>query len=317
MPAGVSSWPPRAGDVLRHLRAPERKRYLRLRHDVKQLSRDYLSRLGFLEIDSPSFGPPLEEYGNLHFGIDVPDGRRMWLNHSPQFFKQAMVIAGYDRCFQFAHCFRWEELDPERTDQLRGLVQLDLELTTTSSAEVRALSEGLVLHLCEQLRVPCRRPFPVLDGAECLTEYGTENPYLPTENDELSPVWVTRSPLIDPRHSAKAGERRPLRHVMAKPAVDPRGLGDEELGEVRTESYDLVVRGSEIAGGALRVHDAAMQGYLLELFALPPSDFAILLELLRSARPHGGIAFGLDRLVTQLASAADVTEVNAFPQWII
>src|SRR5260370_31497769 len=98
-----------------------------LRHVVKDWSRTYLRRHGFLEVDSPSFGPPIEEYGNLHFDVTLPDGRQMYLNHSPQFFKQAMIAAGYGRCFQFAHCFRWEELDPTRTAHLHGLVRLDFE----------------------------------------------------------------------------------------------------------------------------------------------------------------------------------------------
>jgi aspartyl-tRNA synthetase len=313
MPGNVVSWPPRAADVLAHLRHPDRPRLLELRHAVKDWARTFLTGRGFLEIDSPAFGPPVEEYGDLHFGIDIPDGRTLFLNHSPQFFKQAMIAAGYERCFQFAHCFRWEALDPNRTDQLRGLVQLDFEMRTEDDTEVRTVAEDLVTGLCDHLAIPCARPFPVLDGVECLKRYGTESPKLSDRQGELYPVWVVRSPLYDPR---SADRPTPLRHPMARPTVDPLDPA-VNLGSARTFSYDLVIAGSEIAGGALRVHDARAQEALLRAFRLPVEKFELLLEILADAPPHGGIAFGLDRLVSAVGGAGDVTKVNAFPQWII
>lgn len=307
------TWPPDAAGVLAHLRRPERSRLLRLRHATKDWCRSYLGDLGFLEVDSPSFGPPIEEYGDLHFGVTLPDGRTLHLNHSPQFFKQAMIAAGYGRCFQFAHCFRWEELDLGRTDQLHGLVQLDFELETDDDAFVRRLAEDLVTGLCDHLGIACARPFPVLDGKECLERYGTESPEITGADGELFPVWVVHSPLLDPR---AAGSVSPLRHPMARPTEDPLGSRSALL-DARTFSYDLVIAGSEIAGGALRVHDPAAQRVLLKLFGIPIAEYEILLDLLQDAPPHGGIAFGLDRLVSALGGTGDVRQVNAFPQWII
>ncbi len=312
MPA-QAPWPPEAAGVLAHLRQPERRRLLQLRHGIKDWCRVYLSDLGFLEVDSPSFGPPIEEYGDLHFGIKLPDSRTLYLNHSPQFFKQAMIAAGYGRCFQFAHCFRWEDLDPGRTDQLHGLVQLDFELETDDDALVRTIAEDLVTGLCDHLGIACARPFLILDGKECLEKYGTESPQLAGGGGELCPVWVVRSPLLDPR---TAHPLTPLRHPMARPTRDPLGPRADLLN-ARTFSYDLVIAGSEIAGGALRVHHPDAQRALLELFGLRVAEYGILLEILQDAPPHGGIAFGLDRLVSALSGAGDVTQVNAFPQWII
>ena len=316
MPQFGIAWPPTAADVVTHLRKPALLENLRWRSRVKQVARDVLTGLDFVEIDSPTFGPPIEEYTKQQLGTHTPDGRDLYLNQSPQFFKQAMVVHGFDRIFQFAHCFRWEEIDPARKDQVRGLVQLDLEMATDEPATVRSTVEHLVTSLCDRFDISCPRPFPVLDAVECMQRYGTDKPYFPHKDGELNFSWVVDFPFFEERGAQR---RPPGRHIFCRPWRDPRALSDPaELSALRTMSYDLVVNGQEVAGGDVRINDAALLEYVIEFFGLPRDSFQILLDTLgNAARPHGGIAIGLDRLVMNIAGAEHILDVNAFPQWII
>jgi aspartyl-tRNA synthetase len=309
-------WPPTASDVIAHLHKPSLLENLRWRSRVKQTARDVLTEMDFVEIDSPTFGPPIEEYTQQQLGTRTPDGRDFYLNQSPQYFKQAMVVHGFDRIFQFAHCFRWEELDPERKDQVRGLVQLDLEMAADDPATVRAMIESMVATLCERLGIGCPRPFPVLDAAKCMAEYGTDKPYFPSAEGELGFTWVVDFPFFVERGGVR---KPPNRHIFCRPWSDPRTLTDPaELSALRTMSYDLVVNGQEVAGGDVRINDAGLLEHVVDFFGLPRESFRILVETLGDgARPHGGIAIGLDRLVMNLAGADHILDVNAFPQWII
>jgi aspartyl-tRNA synthetase len=315
MPQFGRPWPPTADEVIGHLRKPGVLDNLRWRSRVKREAQGLLAEMGFVEIDSPSFGPPIEEYTHQQIGTRTPDGRDWYLNQSPQFFKQAMVVHGFDRVFQFAHCFRWEELDPTRTDQVRGLVQLDLEVAVADAQSVRDIIESLIAGLCERVGIQCPRPFPVLDAVECMAEHGTDKPVLPQEEGELRFAWVVDFPFCV---EVEGRPRPPGRHIFCKPHRDIRGLGPEEISTLRTHSYDLVVNGQEVAGGDIRINNASQLAAVIDFFGLPPEGFQILLDVLGDdARPHGGMAIGLDRLVMNLAGAKHILDVNAFPQWII
>lgn len=316
MPQFEIAWPPTAADVVDHLHKPTVLDNLRWRSRIKQAAREILTGMDFVEIDSPTFGPPIEEYTKQQMGTRTPDGRDFYLNQSPQFFKQAMVVHGFDRIFQFAHCFRWEELDPNRRDQVCGLVQLDLEMATGDPAVVRSRVEHLVTAMCDHFGLACPRPFPVLDAVETIAEYGTDKPVLPSEEGELKFAWVVDFPYF----VEQDGQRKPPgRHIFCRPRRDPRDLTDPaELRALTTMSYDLVVNGQEVAGGDVRINDAALLEHVIDFFGLPRGSFQILLDVLgKDAREHGGIAIGLDRLVMNLAGADHILDVNAFPQWII
>lgn len=87
------------------------------------------------------------------------------------------------------------------------------------------------------------------------------------------------------------------------------------LIQVRSLAYDLVLNGSEIGGGSIRIHDAVLQEYILELLGIDKNGLVHMLEMLKSGCPsHGGIALGLDRLFAIMLNAASIREVIAFPK---
>ena len=272
-PFGTASfkreWPPSVESVLDHLQREDVHRFLDARHRIKQATRSELVAQGFTEIDTPVAGPLVREYSMTPPSAALlPDGRALWLNQSPQLYKQLSTQLVTDRCFQFAHCFRWEALDPDRSDQLRGLLQLDLEMRATEPSQVIEIVEIVVAAAAEEMGVGCARPFPRITYAESIERYGTDAPTTEADGGAIAPLWVTDFPLLDAPAGA-GGHPVPLRHVMALPEREPGGQDDSAI---RTRSYDLIIGGSEVAGGALRISDRALQERVLDYFGNDHDD---------------------------------------------
>jgi len=131
------------------------------------------------------------------------------------------------------------------------------------------------------------------------------------------PVWVVDFPMFEWDPQAKRWIS--LHHPFTSPQLtDPKAL-QAEPGKLLSRAYDMVVNGSEIGGGSIRIHRADLQSAVFRLLGIDAAEaeekFGFLLEALRyGAPPHGGIAFGLDRLVMLMAGAASIREVIAFPK---
>ncbi len=164
---------------LRHryidLRRPRMFRNLWLRHRLAQRSRAYLDRHGFLEIETPVLTRSTPEGARDYLVPSrVNPGMFFALPQSPQLFKQMLMVAGVDRYYQLARCFRDE--DP-RADRQPEFTQIDLEMSFMSGTAIMELAEGLIAEVFEEagMIVP-PRPFPVLDYAEAIARFGTDRP---------------------------------------------------------------------------------------------------------------------------------------------
>ena len=135
--------------------------------------------------------------------------------------------------------------------------------------------------------------------------------------DAWCPLWVTEFPLLE--HDADEGRYVAMHHPFTSPCEEDLGLLQTDPAAVRSRAYDLVLNGNEVAGGSIRIFQRAIQAQLFELLALSEeeaqSKFGFLLEALEhGAPPHGGIAFGFDRLVALLAGEDSIRDVIAFPK---
>jgi aspartyl-tRNA synthetase len=160
------------------LRRPKMQRNLVLRHSAMRFIRNYLSDRGFMEIETPIlFKTTPEGARDYLVPSRVHPGKFYALPQSPQQLKQLLMVAGYERYFQIARCFRDED---QRGDRQPEFTQLDLEMSFIQREDILTLIEGLMTDLIEQVTdlELVFKPFPRLTHAESLARYGTDKPDL-------------------------------------------------------------------------------------------------------------------------------------------
>jgi aspartyl-tRNA synthetase len=192
VPPFVVADPPQASEELRlkyrylDLRRPKMQRHIRLRHEAALAARNYLSKNGYLEIETPILANPTPE-GARDFLVPsrVCKGRFYALPQSPQQFKQTLMVAGCDRYFQIVRCFRDEAL---RADRQLEFTQIDIETSFIDRDDFFALNEGLMEALFTLIGRKVERPFRRLPYVEAMEKYGSDKPDLrvPLEMRDLT-----------------------------------------------------------------------------------------------------------------------------------
>ena len=143
------------------------------------------------------------------------------------------------------------------------------------------------------------------------TELGLRNP------EEFAPLWVVDFPLLEWDEDTK--RYHAMHHPFTSPKPEDIELLATEPGKVRANAYDLVLNGNEIGGGSIRIHDKETQAMMFDYLGFTPEEakaqFGFLMDAFQyGAPPHGGIAFGFDRLTAILGGQETIRDYIAFPK---
>ena len=145
----------------------------------------------------------------------------------------------------------------------------------------------------------------------CAKKMGLLNPM------EFKFLWVTEFPLLE--WSEEDGRFYAMHHPFTSPMDEDLEYLDSDPGRVRAKAYDIVLNGTELGGGSVRIHDSELQSHMFDILGVSREDaeekFGYLLEAFKyGVPPHAGLAFGLDRLVALLLGQEDIRDVIAFPK---
>lgn len=304
------------------LRSERMRNNLILRDKVITFFRDYMHKNGFVEIETPIMMKGTPE-GSREYLVPsrLENGKFYVLPQSPQQFKQLCMVAGLDRYFQIARCFRDED---QRGDRQPEFTQLDYEMSFVEQEDVLEFTEKMFVELIEKMfpeKHISEKPFPRLTYQESMEKYGSDKPDLrqnKNDNDELAFAWIVDFPMFELDDDKKiTSSHHPFCSVKAEDM--DKFMSGEDIMSVRANSYDLVLNGFELSSGSIRIHQSEVQKKVFEILGISEQEqqarFGHMLEAFKyGAPPHGGFAPGIDRTVMLLAGEENIREVIAFPK---
>ena len=302
------------------LRTERMKNNLELRHRTMKFMRDFYDERRFLEIETPTLTKGTPE-GAREFLVPsrLHEGDFYVLPQSPQQFKQLLMVAGIDRYFQIVKCYRDED---QRGDRQPEFTQLDVEMSFVDQEDVLSMTEEMLIKLVETVapeKTITQVPFPRITYAESMEKYGNDKPDLrknKKDDNELAFVWVTDFPMYEKTENK---EMQAMHHPFTSPHPDDVDNLESDPYSVRSVAYDVALNGYEIGGGSIRITDPELQQRIFKVLGMDDEEiqtkFGHIIEAFRyGVPPHGGLAFGLDRLVMLLAGEPNIREVMAFPK---
>jgi nondiscriminating aspartyl-tRNA synthetase len=303
------------------LRSPKTRAVFKIQEEIGDAFRTYLKDLRFSEIHTPKIISSSTEGGSEMFTVNYFN-KRAFLSQSPQFYKQMMVGAGFERVFEVGHAYRAELHGTWR--HLSEYVSLDVEMGFIEDEyEVMDLEEGFLNYLFKTLKEKCPKE---------LQMYGIELP------DKLE---IPRMPLAKAQEILleKFNKKSPVGNIDAEGEVilskyiketydcdfvflteypvskrPMYAMPDSERPEL-TKSFDLIYKGLEITTGGQRIHDYDMLAANIRKFGLNPEDFGFYLDSFRYGMPpHGGFAIGLERLTLKILDLENIREATLLPR---
>lgn len=311
------------------LRTERMQKNIRKRDEVIKFIRDWLHEKLFIEIETPLLTRSTPEGARDYI---VPsrlyNGNFYALPQSPQQYKQLLMAAGVERYFQMAKCMRDEDT---RGDRQPEFTQLDMEMSFVKRDDVMALNEALLIEIVTKL-YPEKKiqqiPFPRITYKEAMEKYKSDRPDIRETKDDpnlLAFCWVVDFPFFERAEKSDnpdaEGEWTYTHNPFSRPVEEHMSnlIEKKDIGAILTTQYDIVLNGYEIGGGSIRNHTPEALMKVFEVLGHKPEkierDFGHMLHAFKTGTPpHGGIAWGFDRLMMLLQNEPNIREVMAFPK---
>ena len=289
------------------LRRPRLQKNIRNRSAVTLAVRNAFVKDGFTEIETPYMSATTPE-GSRDYVVPsrLENGKFYSLPQSPQQYKQLLMTAGFERYFQFARCFRDE----------------DMEMSFVEMKDVMAINEKIMIETINSIypeKVIQQIPFPVMTYKEVMEKYGVDKPDIRKDKNDpnlLAFLWVIDWPFFEKDDEGKwtfthnpfsAPQPQHMNMLMEK----------KDIENILTTQYDMVLNGNEVAGGSIRNHRPEALKKVFEIMGYEEEriqkNFGHMISALGSGTPpHGGIAWGFDRLIMLLENEPNIREVIAF-----
>ncbi|WP_291630058.1 aspartate--tRNA(Asn) ligase [Clostridium sp.] len=292
----------------------------KIQNIIVQSFREFLIEKGFTEIFTPKIVSEGAEGGTQLFKIKYFE-KTAYLAQSPQFYKQMMVGAGFERVFEVAHVYRAEEHNTSR--HLNEYVSMDLEFGFIEDEyEIMNLEEELIKYILNSVEEKGKRYLELL------------NANLPRIHGSIPKIELKEAiKIIEAKYNKKGlegdldpeGEKLICKYAKEELSCDfifitnyprkKRPMYTMPLGEEGTRSFDLLFRGVEITTGGQRIHNYNMLINSMKEKGLNPNDYEGYTEIFKYGMPkHGGLAIGLERITAQLLNLNNIREATLIPR---
>ncbi len=302
------------------LRRPRMQKNIRNRDKVMLLTRNLLKAEGFCEIETPNLTIATAE-GSRDFIVPsrLEPGSFYALPQSPQQYKQLLMASGFEKYFQFARCFRDED---SRGDRQPEFTQMDLEMSFATEEDVMNVNEKVIIEVVQKL-YPHKKiqqiPFPRIPYKEAMEKYGSDKPDIRTDKNDpnlLAFAWVVDFPMFE---KTEEGKWTFTHNPFSSTKVESMGdlMNKTNIEKIMAAQYDIALNGNEMGGGSIRNHKPEALRKVLEIMEFTDEkierEYGHMLKAFETGTPpHGGIAWGLDRMIMILENEPNIREVIAF-----
>lgn len=303
------------------LRIPKVKAIFKVQNEIEEAFKSYFKSHDFEQIHTPKIINSGTEGGAEMFTVNYFN-RRAFLAQSPQFYKQMMVGAGFEKVFEIGYAYRAELHNTWR--HLNEYVSLDVEMGfIKDESDLMDVEEDFLRYMFKHLKETCSEELK-LYGVEVPEELKIPRIPLAEAQKMLLEKYGKKSPVGNIDHEGEALLHKYIKEKYNSDFVflteypvskRPMYTMEDEKNPGFTKSFDLIYKGLEITTGGQRIHDYEMLKERIVGAKMKLEDFAFYLDTFKYGMPpHGGFAIGLERITMKVLELSNIREAALFPR---